>query len=306
MLTLSENFRALFYAPFYAAFAIGAYAAEGLDVTLRRSPDPAATSADLLAGRVDAMWGGPLRVILTHAADPMADAVCFCDVVVRDPFFIVGGSPRPDFRLADLGRIRFASVAEVPTPWLCLQDDLRRAGLDPAALNRVSGPSMAENAAALREGTLDAAQLFQPYVETLVAEGAGHIWYAAATRGLTAYTSLVARRSVIAARREEFAAMVRGMLRTLRWFAATPAEEVARAVGEFLPDVKLPILAASIERYRALGLYATGPGESREGYDRLQAAMLSGGALRCPENLSHIVGEVETRIAEGEGDRVGM
>ena len=92
MLTLSENFRALFYAPFYAAFAIGAYAAEGVEVTLRPSPDPASTSADLLAGRVDAMWGGPLRVILTHAADPAADTVCFCDVVVRDPFFIVGRS----------------------------------------------------------------------------------------------------------------------------------------------------------------------------------------------------------------------
>ena len=38
MITLSENFRALFYAPFYAAHAIGAYAAEGVQVTLRHSP----------------------------------------------------------------------------------------------------------------------------------------------------------------------------------------------------------------------------------------------------------------------------
>ena len=295
MLTLSENFRALFYAPFYAAVAIGAYAAEGVDVTLKSSPDPAATAADLLAGRVDAMWGGPLRVILTHAADPASDVVCFCDVVVRDPFFIVGRSPLPEFRLADLAGVRFASVAEVPTPWLCLQDDLRRAGLDPAALNRVTGSSMEENAAALRNGALDAAQLFQPHVETLVTEGAGHIWYAAATRGPTAYTSLVARRSMLAARQEEFAAMVRGMHRTLRWFAATPAEDVARAVAHFVPDVPVAILAASIERYRTLELYATGPVDSREGYERLQAAMLSGGVLRTPENLSHIMGEVETR-----------
>lgn len=35
---LSENFRALFYAPFYAAHAIGAYHAEGVDVTLLASP----------------------------------------------------------------------------------------------------------------------------------------------------------------------------------------------------------------------------------------------------------------------------
>ncbi len=280
MLTLSENFRALFYAPFYAAFAIGAYQAEGVAVTLRPSPDPASTAADLLAGKVDAMWGGPLRVLLTHAADPASDTVCFCDVVARDPFFIVGREPRADFRLADLAGLRFASVAEVPTPWLCLQDDLRRAGINPATLNRVTGPSMAANAAALRADTLDAVQLFQPYVETLVAEGVGHVWYAAATRGLTAYTTLVARRSVLAARYDEFAAMVRGMYRALRWMAVTPGTEVGRALAEFFPDVPLPIFAAAIERYRALGLYAPDPVLRREGFDRLQAAMLSGGVLQ--------------------------
>jgi NitT/TauT family transport system substrate-binding protein len=280
MLTLSENFRALFYAPFYAAFAIGAYQAEGVAVTLRPSPGPADTTADLLAGKVDAMWGGPLRVLLTHAEDPAADTVCFCDVIVRDPFFVVGREPRPDFRLADLAGQRFASVAEVPTPWLCLQDDLRRAGIDPASLNRVSGPSMAENAEALRAGTLDAVQLFQPYAETLIAEGVGHVWYAAATRGPTSYTTLVARRAVLAARRDEFAAVVRGMSRALHWIAVTPGAEMARALAEFLPDVPSPILAAAIERYRALGLYAPDPVMRREGFDRLQAAMLSGGALQ--------------------------
>ena len=190
---LSENFRALFYAPFYAAHAIGAYQSEGVDVTLLSSPDPERTAAALRAGDVDVMWGGPLRVMLTHAQDPAADSVCFCDVIARDPFFVVGREPRPDFQVADLVGLRFASVAEVPTPWLCLQDDLRRAGVDPVRLNRISGPTMAENAAALRDGSLDAAQLFQPYAEELIASGAGHVWYAAADRGLTAYTALVTR-----------------------------------------------------------------------------------------------------------------
>jgi NitT/TauT family transport system substrate-binding protein len=301
MLTLSENFRALFYAPFYAAFAIGAYQAEGVAVTLRSSPDPASTAADLRAGRVDAMWGGPLRVLLTHAADPASDVVCFCDVVARDPFFIVGREPRADFQLTDLAGLRFASVAEVPTPWLCLQDDLRRAGLDPATLNRVTGPSMEENAASLRAGALDAVQLFQPYVETLVAEGTGHIWYAAATRGLTAYTTLVARRSVLTARRDEFAAMVRGMDRTLRWMEATLGMEVAAALAEFFPDVPLPIFAAAIERYRSLGLYAPDPELRREGFDRLQAAMLSGGALQRPIPFEDCVDLDLSRAARGRG-----
>jgi len=262
---LSENFRALFYAPFYAAHAIGAYQAEGVEVELLSSPDPARTAAALRNGEVDAMWGGPLRVMLTHASDPAADSVCFCDVIARDPFFIVGREPWPEFRVADLTEVRFASVAEVPTPWLCLQDDLRRAGVDPAALHRVSGPSMADNAAALRAGSLDAVQLFQPYAEELIASGAAHVWYAAADRGLTAYTTLVMRRPLLQSHRDEFLRMTRAMASTLRWIAATPGVDIADALTDFFPAVAPEIFAAAIDRYRALKLFAPDPVLRREG-----------------------------------------
>ena len=302
MITLSENFRALFYAPFYAAHAIGAYEAEKVEVRLRDSPDPARTADDLRAGRIDVMWGGPLRVLLTHAADPASDLVCFCDVVARDPFFVIGREPRPDFRPRDLVGPRFASVAEVPTPWLCLQDDIRRDGADPATLNRTSGPSMADNAAALRAGRLDAVQMFQPHAEELLGTGVGHVWYAAANRGLTAYTTLVTRRPVLTDRRDELAAMVRAMYRSLRWLAATPGAEVARAVGSFFPDVPTPIFAAAIDRYRALSLYGSDPITRREGVERLQAAMRSGGALDREIPFEHVVDNTlaEEAVAAGE------
>jgi NitT/TauT family transport system substrate-binding protein len=276
---LSENFRALFYAPFYAAHAIGAYAAEGVEVELISSTDPSRTSAALRAGEIDVMWGGPLRVMLTHAQDPNADSVCFCDVIARDPFFVIGREPRPDFRLTELVSMRFASVSEVPTPWLCLQDDLRRVGIDPASLKRISGPTMAENAAALRSGELDAVQLFQPYAEELIASGAGHVWYAAANRGLTAYTTLVARRELLQSRRDELLRMVRAMARVLLWVADTPGAEIARALVDYFPSLPPEMFAAAMDRYRALRLYAADPVMPREGFDRLQAAMRSGGAL---------------------------
>ena len=282
MIILSENFRALFYAPFYAAHAIGAFAAEGVAVNHRDTANPGEATADLLAGRTDVMWGGPLRVLLTHQADPASDVVCFCDVVARDPFFVIGREPRPGFKPTDLHGLRFASVSEVPTPWLCFQDDLRRVGVDPAALNRVADASMADNAAALRAGRLDAVQLFQPYAEELIASGAGHVWYAAANRGLTAYTTLVTRRTTLDSRRDELLAMVRAMHRSLRWIRATPGAEAARMLAGYFPAVPPAIFAAAIDRYRALELYGPDPVTRREGFDRLVSAMLSGGALNAP------------------------
>lgn len=278
-IVLSENFRALFYAPFYAAYATGAFKEAGVEVVLKPSPSPPDAARALRAGEVDVMWGGPLRVMITHDTEPTADLVCFCDVVARDPFFIIGARPKPDFRFADLVGQRFASVSEVPTPWICLEDDIRRAGVDPAKLDRLTKPSMAENAAALRAGKLDAIHVFQPYAEELVALGAGHVWYAAAMRGLTAYTTLVTRREVLAKRADELLAMTKGLYKTLRWFKETRGAEIAPLLKSFFPDVDQKIFAAAIDRYRALNLWAADPVIRREGYDRLQAAMRAGGAL---------------------------
>lgn len=280
MITLSENFRALFYVPFYAAHSTGAYAAEGVEVTLRESSDPARAAADLREGAIDVMWGGPLRVLLTHDADPASDLVCFCDVVARDPFFVIGREPRPDFQPADLTQVRLATVSEVPTPWLCLQDDIRRDSADPAMVSRVTDGTMARNAAALRTGRIDAVQLFQPYAEELLASGAGHLWYAAANRGLTAYTTLNTRRSVIREKRDDLLRMVRAMHQTLRWVRSTPGAEIARVLAGYFPDLPPALFAAAIDRYRALELYPADPVIRREGFDRLAAAMRSGGALR--------------------------
>jgi NitT/TauT family transport system substrate-binding protein len=159
---LSENFRAVFYAPFYATHALGFYTNEGVEVELLNSPAPAAAASGLLDGSIDASWGGPMRVLKARDLDPHAPLVCFCEVVARDPFFLVGKAA--GFRLTDLPRLRVATVSEVPTPWLCLQHDLREQGIDPIQVNRVTERTMSDNLKALRVGDLDVVQMFEPYV----------------------------------------------------------------------------------------------------------------------------------------------
>jgi NitT/TauT family transport system substrate-binding protein len=276
---LSENFRALFYAPFYAAERTGAFKEAGVEVVLVPSPDPPAAGRALLAGEVDVMWGGPLRVMNNHHADPKSTLVCFCDVVARDPFFIVGAMPNPNFKFSDLRMLKLATVSEVPTPWICLANDIRKAGVAPDGLQRVYDKSMTENEAALRAGTVDAIQVFQPFAERLVQSGKGHIWHAAASRGLTAYTTLVTRRETLTARHDELLRMTRAVHRTLGWFAKTPAPEIARLLEPYFPDVPADLFAQCIDRYRALKLWNDNPVIQREGYDRLHAAMRAAGTL---------------------------
>src|SRR5277367_3614055 len=278
-IVLQESLRGLFYAPFYVALAQGAYAAAGVDVRFVSAPRPGDAARGLFDGSVDVCWGGPMRVMETYKLVPGCDLVCFAEVVTRDPFLLVGRMPRPDFQLADLLGLRVATVGEVPTPWLCLQEDLRRAGIAPGRLDRIGDRSMAENIAALRAGQVDVVQLFEPFVSALVAEGAGHVWYAAATRGPTSYTTFYARRGLLTARREEMRRMVRAIHRTQRWVAGATAAQIADAIADYFPDVPAAIRCAACARYKSLGIWSTTPVLPRPGYDRLLSSLVSGGLV---------------------------
>jgi NitT/TauT family transport system substrate-binding protein len=279
-ITLIENFRAVFYTPFYAAFALQAYEAEGLEVRRVMSTNPAQTLQALLTGQGDVAWGGPIRLLLDNNQQPSSNLVIFCEVVRRDPFFLVGSVANPRFQLHDLLGVRIATVSEVPTPWLCLQHDLRLAGLDPAHVSRLADQTMPQNLAALRAGEIEVMQAFQPFVEQAVEEGVGHIWYAAASRGLTAYTSLYTTREFLAREPESLLRMTRAMYRTQQWIATHTAAELATCVAAYFPDVALPTLTQALERYTSLRLWNRTPRLQPEGLAWLQAACLSGGYIQ--------------------------
>ncbi len=276
---LAENFRAVFYAPFYAMHALGLYAREGVEVDLIEMPAPAAAQSALLDGTIDLSWGGPMRVMKARDIDPNSPLVCFCEVVARDPFFVVGRGDLQEFRLADLARLRFATVSEVPTPWLCLQQDLREVGVDPERLERVANRTMAENLDALSHGDIEAAQMFEPYASMALKSASGKICYAASTRGPTVYTTFLATRHSIDRNRAAFAGMMRAVRRMQCWLAEHGSEELAAVVAPFYPDVASDVLQNALQRYHQAGIWAQSPEVSREGFARLAASLRSGGFI---------------------------
>src|SRR5437868_8306072 len=87
---LMENFRAIFYAPYYATHALGFYEREGVAVELMTSNAPGDAVPKLLSGEIDLTWGGPMRVMQAHDKDRHSPLVNFCEVVSHDPFFLLG------------------------------------------------------------------------------------------------------------------------------------------------------------------------------------------------------------------------
>src|SRR5437763_13961043 len=176
-LRIAENFRAVFYAPFYAIRALGLAEREGLEIEWLPSDTPGGAIEQVKRGDIDAQWGGPMRVLKDHDA-PNASLVCFAEVVWRDPFYVIGRRALPGFSLKDIGGMRLGVVSEVATPWYCLRADLEDAGLDTATLQITKNLTMPQQIEALAAGRLDAVQLFEPYASRALAN-ANAILYAA-------------------------------------------------------------------------------------------------------------------------------
>ena len=278
-ITLIENFRAVFYTPFYAPIALGTYAAEGLDVVIKTSSDAAMTIRSLIAGDGEVSWGGLNRLMAGVDANPARVPVAFCEVIGRDPFFLLGREPNPAFQLADLLGKNVATVAEVPAPWMCLQHDLRLAGIDPARIRRTPERPMAQNVAALCAGDVDVVQVFEPFAHELAARGAAHVWRAAANRGPATYTTLNTTRDFAERQPAVLLGMTRAMYRAQTWIATHEGEELARAVAWFFPGMATSTLAACFDGYKALDVWSRSPVVSRPGFEWIREAGLSNGRI---------------------------
>ena len=296
---LAENFRAVFYAPFYATHALGLFKREGIEIELIESASPGGGIADMLAGKIDVVWGGPLRVIKQRdqEADSENALVAFCEVVGKDPFFLVGPRQDKEFQLADLVGKKIGVVTEVPTPWLCLQQDLRDAGVSIDSLKVNAEHTMAENLEALRTGSIDYAQYFEPFVSQTLSTGAGQVLLAANSRGPTAYTTFISTRKIIAQKQALFEAMIRAIEQMGPWISAHSGKDLAGLVAPFYPHVAPGILEQSMDRYKAAGLWFCKKTISRIGFERLKLSMRQGAFITSDPSYENCIAEFSQEVS---------
>lgn len=279
-LTLAENFRAIFYTPFYLLKELRLAEQVGLHIEWLAPGSPGGAIDQIKDGSVDLTWGGPMRVMKDRDSCPAdgSSLLCFGEVVARDPFFLMGS--QKSFSLKELARLRLSLVSEVPTPWLCLQADLRALGLNIEQLElngRLKrGWLMAEQIHALNTHDIDVIQLFEPFVSEVLKSGRHHILYAAHSRGPTVYTTFICSQDGFVKKQADFARL-NEVLGTLQiWLHTHSAQDIAHIVQPYFAQLERDVLTSAIERYLQNQVWATTPEVSRAGFDRLADSLHSG------------------------------
>jgi NitT/TauT family transport system substrate-binding protein len=286
-LTIAENFRGLFYVPYYALRELSLEQEHGVDIEWLPPGSPGGAIHDVKSGKIDLTWGGPMRVMIDHdtSADDERRLLSLSEAVGRDPFCLL--SNQPNLSLTDLPNLRLSIVKEVPTPWLCLQADLADRGLSiPKQL--ATNWSMQEQLDALARNEVDVIQAFEPFVSQTL-RGGGHLLYEASERGPTVYTGFITSRATLKARQRELAALDTALATTLRWMHDAGPDETARLVNGYFSELSQAQLANAARRYLAGSVWSHNTSINRAGFERLSESFFRGGAIRAPANYESCV-----------------
>lgn len=284
-----ENLRGLVYTPFYLGLAEGLFEAAGVDLQATLSPSGEETAAGTAAGRVDLSWGGPMRIMAAHDADPASDLVCFGLAVAKDPFLVIAPMPDPGFSVAALAGKRLDVATHAPTPWLLLQEDMRRAGLDPATIRRQDGVEPTDAFRRLAAGAVDYVLAFEPWGSMAERTGQGAVVSAGAQRGDLAFTSFYAPRTFVEERPAAAKALVEGLKSALARLRDIDPAQAAAAVKPWFEDFEPDLLTASIARYRRLGVWPASAEITADGFVRLKSALISGGFISSDPAFERLV-----------------
>lgn len=275
-----ENLRGLVYTPFYVGIAEGLFEAAGVKLEATLSPSGEETAAGAASGRVDLAWGGPMRVMATHDKDPEgADLVCFGLAVARDPFLVIAKRPDPSFTAAKLVGRRLLVATHAPTPWMLLQEDVRRLGLDPTAIIREDGIDPVDAFRRLQSGEADYILAFEPWGSLAERDCLGAVVSAGAKRGPLAFTSFYANRTFIETRTESVARLTQGLQKALTYVRGTNAAKLASIIRPWFPDFDEALLTTAITRYQRLDLWPDTPTMTADGFTRLKSSLLSSGYI---------------------------
>src|SRR5699024_10492555 len=133
---------------------------------------------------------------------------------------------------------------------------------------------------AFASGDYEFVQLFEPTASTFEEEGKGHIVASFGEEsGEIPYTVFMAKASLIEEDEETVTQFTRAIYEAQQWVDSASSEEIAEVVQPYFEDTSLEMLAASIERYKEQGSFATDLLLDEEAWDNLLSIMEEAGEL---------------------------
>ncbi len=286
-----EVTHSIFYAPQYAAIALGYFADEGLDIELSNGQGADAVMAAVLSGNIDIGFAGPEASIYVYNEGKADYTQVFAQITQRDGSFLIGRTEDNAFTWDKVKGKTVLPGRKGGVPYMALEHVLRENGIDPARDTTLDNSvQYSMMTAAFTGGTGDYVTAFEPTASMLQQQGQGYIVASVgAAAGDIPYTAYFAKKSYIAENSNLIQRFTNAVYRGQQWVATHAAKDIAALVADQFPDTSLELLTAAVESYRRIDAWNTTPVMGKAGFDRLQTVMTAAGELAKTADYTQIV-----------------
>ena len=286
-----EVTHSIFYAPQYAAIALGYFADEGIEIELSNGQGADAVMAAVLSGNIDIGFAGPEASIYVYNEGNADYTQVFAQITQRDGSFLIGREKDDNFTWDKVKGKVVLPGRKGGVPYMTLEHVLRENGIDPATDTTLDNSvQYAMMTAAFTGGTGDYVTAFEPTASMLQQQGQGYIVASVGeASGDIPYTAYFAKKSYIEGNSDLIQRFTNAVYRGQQWCATHTAAEIAAAVADQFPDTELALLEKSVKSYQSIDAWNATPVMGKAGFDRLQSVMTEAGELAKTADYDKVV-----------------
>ncbi len=286
-----EVTHSIFYAPQYAAIALGYFADEGIEIELSNGQGADAVMAAVLSGNMDIGFAGPEASIYVYNEGNADYTQVFAQITQRDGSFLIGREKDDNFTWDKVKGKVVLPGRRGGVPYMTLEHVLRENGINPTTDTTLDNSvQYAMMTAAFTGGTGDYVTAFEPTASMLQQQGQGYIVASVGeASGDIPYTAYFAKKSYIEQNSDLIQRFTNAVYRGQQWVQTHSAAEIAAVVAQQFPDTTLDLLTKSVESYQSIDAWNTTPIMSQDGFNRLQSVMTEAGELTKSADFNSVV-----------------
>ena len=290
---LSEVTHSVFYAPMYAAEALGYFEEENIEIDLSNGGGADNVMAAVLSGSADIGFCGPEAALYVLIGGSNNVPTVFGQLTKRDGSFLVSRVDEADtFDWAtSLQGKEILAGRKGGVPAMTIEFVLNANGLydgDNVFMNYdVNFNNMT---AAFEGGTSDYCTMFEPVASVYEKAGNGYVVASVGeASGEVPYTCFIARESYIEKNEQVIEGFLRAIIKGIRYIKTTDSAVASEKLASYFAGTELSSIATSLDSYKAIDSWQDDMTMTEDAFNRLQDIIDNAGELERRVTLSELV-----------------
>lgn len=287
---VAEVTHSIFYAPQYAAHALGYFEDEGLDIEIILTSGADKVTSAVLSGDVQIGFCGSESTIYVYNQKQEDYLISFAGLTKKDGSFLVAREKTDDFKLDDLKGKHIIGGREGGMPAMTLEYALNKNGVSSDETNIDTSIDFASMSGAFMSGTGDYVALFEPTASELEKEEYGYIVASIGELGGDVpYTTYNAKKSYIEDNPEVIEGFTKAIQKGLDFVHTHSSEEVAEVIEDYFPDTDMDDLVSIVQRYKDIDSWYDTTYISEADFDHIQEIVDNAGQLEAKAPYNKLV-----------------